>query len=159
MGVVGGAVVRLLALDPGGSSGWSVWAYDATTPLRHIEHGTIPGGKDGFIDWALRRRGEFDIVVSESFVLDGRTAQPDITPLRIETAIDMIFGQWGDGVPVIYQRNFMKNHAPDDLLKRLGLWWSGAGHDRDSARHALAWAKTTKHIPTLKWMYGRKENA
>lgn len=148
----------LLALDPGGTTGWSTWAYDALTPLRHIEHGMIPNGKDGFIEWALRRRGEFDEVVSESFVLDGRADSRaiDVTPLRIETAIDMIFGRWGDGVPVIYQRNVMKAHAPDQLLREKDLWWPGAGHDRDSARHAIAWAKTTRHMPTLRWLY-RKE--
>ena len=148
-------MTTLLALDPGGSTGWSTWYYDAVTPLRLLEYGTIPGGRDGFISWALGRRGGFDEVVAESFVLDGRTAQPDVTPLRIETAIDMIFGRWGDDVPVIYQRNFMKGHAPDDLLKRLGLWFKGKGHDRDSARHAIALQKRRKHIPTLKWAYGK----
>jgi hypothetical protein len=149
----------LLALDPGGTTGWSTWFYDATTPLRHIEHGMIPGGKDGFIDWALRRRGEFDEVVAESFALDGRTAQPDITPIRIETAIDLIFGRWGDGCPVYYQRNVMKAHAPDSLLKRLDLWWPGEGHDRDSGRHAIARQKTARHAPTLRWLGGSREAA
>lgn len=148
----------ILAIDPGVSTGWSFWVYDATTPLRHIEHGTIPNGKDGFIGWALQRRGEFDEVVAESFVLDGR-ADPraiDVTPLRIETAIDMTFGRWGDGVPVVYQRNVMKVHAPDQLLKDKGLWWKGAGHDRDSARHAIALMKTRRHAPTLRWLYGKE---
>lgn len=148
----------LLSLDPGGSTGWSFWTYDATTPLRHVDHGTITGGLGGFMRWwSDTLGGEPDMVVAEDFILDGRTARPDTTPLEILGALEMVCHQ--TGTPLARPRNFMKAHAPDDLLKRLGLWWSGAGHDRDSARHALAWAKTTKHAPTLRWMYGRKEAA
>lgn len=151
--------MRLLSLDPGGTTGYVVARYDAITPLTIIEHGQISNGKDGFIDWALRRRGEFDEVVSESFILDGRTVSPDVTPLRIETAIDMTFGPWGDGCPVIWQRNTQKAHADDLLLKRAGLWFKGQGHARDAARHAVALLKTRRHAPTLRFLYGRKEAA
>ena len=150
-------MTTLLSLDPGGSTGWSLWHYDATTPLRHLDHGTITGGLRGFLDWFDVPAGGPGEIVAEDFILDGRTARPDTTPLEILGALEALV--WASGTPLIRQRNFMKAHAPDGLLKRLDLWWPGAGHDRDSARHALALLKTRKHAPTLKWMYGRKEEA
>lgn len=152
-------MTMLLALDPGGTTGYAVVQYDAITPMTLIEHGQIASGKDGFIEWALGRRGDFDEVVSESFVIDGRTAFPDVTPLRIETAVDMTFGRWGDGCPVAWQRNVMKAHADDILLKRVGLWLKGEQHARDAVRHSIAYLKTRRHAPTLAWLYGRKEAA
>lgn len=143
----------LLALDPGGTTGWSTWHYDAVTPLTHVSHGMVPGGIRGFIDWFKRERVDlldWDVVVSETFVLDGRTASPDITPLKIEGALSVLTPDW------VGQRNVMKAHATDDLLKRSGLWWPGAGHDRDSARHALAWAKTHFHRPTIDHYWPRR---
>ena len=142
---------RLLALDPGQTTGWSLWEYDESTPLRHVSHGMQAGGLEGLIAWWRRCevRCEWDEVVCESFVLDGRTLYPDVTPLRIEGALTAL---WPEGVT--FQRNNMKAHATDAKLKELGLWWPGAGHDRDSARHALAYMKTAvRHIPTIKWAY------
>lgn len=156
-------MTTLLSLDPGVSTGWSTWRYDAVTPLRLVGYGTITGGLHGFIRWHEKRAHQFadgpdwNEVVAEDFVLDGRTARPDTTPLDILGALEYACHIYE--VPLIRQRNFMKNHAPDDLLKRLDLWWPGKGHDRDSARHALALLKTRKHAPTLRWMYGRKEAA
>ncbi|UOE45901.1 hypothetical protein [Agromyces larvae] len=140
----------LLALDPGGRTGWSLWRFDAITPITHLEHGTVEGGLDGFIAWWKVEGWQPDVVVSETFVLDGRTPKPDITPLKIEGALSVLFPGW------VGQRNVMKRHAPDAFLKEHGLWWPGKGHDRDSARHAIAWAKTNLHRPTLDAYWGRR---
>jgi hypothetical protein len=136
-------VVIILGLDPGESSGWSTWYYDAMTPPRPIAHGTITGGVVGFVDW-WGDGGAWDEVVSESFVLDGRTPFPNTMPLKIEGALAVL---WPD---TIFQRNTFKSHMPDQKIKDLGLWWPGAGHDRDSLRHVWALMKVRKHMPTLK---------
>ena len=140
----------LLALDPGRSTGWSVWEYGDTKPLTHLEHGTIAGGLEGFIDFAMGKHG-YDEVVAETFRLDGRTVKPDVTPLRIEGALTTLFPGW------VGQPNSHKVHAPDALLKRAGLWWPGKGHDRDSARHALAYMKLRRHLPTIERYWPRQE--
>ncbi|MBG6106624.1 hypothetical protein [Frigoribacterium sp. CG_9.8] len=142
------AARRLLALDPGETTGWSIWRYGDETPLTHVEHGMQAGGLRGFIQLMHERDGQFDEVVAESFILDGRTAFPNITPLRIEGALAAL---WHG--PVTLQRNVFKRHAPDALLKELGLWWKGPGHDRDSARHAIAYLLGKKHMPTLLSIY------
>lgn len=107
----------LLALDPGETTGWSLWYYDGVTALRAVEHGMQSGGTLGFIYLMHKLEGRFDEVVCESFILDGRTAAPNVTPLRIEGALTALW----DG-PTTLQRNVYKRHAPDDLLKRAGLW-------------------------------------
>lgn len=136
---------RLLALDPGGTTGWSLWEYDSITPLRPIEHGQIVGGVEGFIEW-WKDSGieyEFDEVVSESYRLDGRTPKPDVTPLRIEGALAVLWPE------VVYQPNTYKAIVTDERIKALGLWWPGQQHARDSLRHAWARMKHLKHMPTL----------
>jgi hypothetical protein len=147
-------MTRLLALDPGQSTGYSIWYYDAITPPRPIEHGTITGGVTGFARWwaaqvAASRAGvegrdyPWDEVVSESFVDDGRTRFPDITPVRIEGALAVV---WPD---TSFQPNGMKSALRDEKIKALGLWWPGEGHAIDSMRHAFAYLKGRGHRPTL----------
>lgn len=142
---------RILAVDPGGTTGWSLWLMREAAPIEHVEHGMIPGGVDGFITWATESGfvGHYaewpDLtVVSETFVLDGRTRKPDITPLKIEGALSVLFPGW------VGQRNVAKAAAPDAFLKKHDLWWKGQGHDRDSARHAIYYAKSVRHLPTIR---------
>lgn len=135
----------ILGLDPGGTTGWSLWQYDALTPPRPIEHGQVSGGLDGFLEWwegddMGYRSME---VVSESFRLDGRTPKPDVTPLRIEGALRVLRPD------VIYQPNTMKMHLTDDRIKALGLWWKGEPHAIDSMRHVWALMRARRHMPTL----------
>lgn len=146
-------MTRLLALDPGGTTGWSLWEYGPLQPLTHLDHGQIGGGLRGFGAFVRARAAALavDEVVSESFVDDGRTDTPDVTPLRIEGVIDFAWG--AHGTPVAFQRNFAKGHAPDEVLKRLGWWWTGQQHARDSARHAIALLKNSGHRPTQRMIW------
>jgi hypothetical protein len=139
----------LLALDPGGTTGWSRWEYDVDTPLALLAHGQISGGLPGFRAWvrAVAQGWELHEVVSESFVDDGRTESPDVQALRIEGAIDM---SWGGRIPVFFQRNVAKSAAPDALLKRLDVYFVGQPHACDSARHAIAYMKARDHRPTVR---------
>lgn len=134
----------LLALDPGGCTGWSLWLYGDQSPLEHVDHGQIPGGVDGFVSWWRQSGISWDEVVSESFVLDGRTPNPDITPLRIEGALAVL---WRQGVH--YQRNTAKMHLTNDQAKEFGVYWPGQQHAIDSARHAFARMKAIRHMPSL----------
>lgn len=147
----------VLSLDPGETTGWSLWEHDALTPLRLIEYGMIPGGLQGVLKWwaesfpAQRFRTYGGELVAEDFVLDGRTLIPNTTPLEILGALEVLWPGY------TRQRNVMKAHVPDAMLKHLGLWWKGAGHDRDSARHAIAYMKVKRHAPTLRWISGRSD--
>jgi len=143
-------MTRLLALDPGGTSGWSTWLYSPLTPLEPIDHGQIEGGLEGFLQWwdvETMIRRPWDEMVAETFVLDGRTVKPDTTPLLIEGALHVLFPGW------VGQRNVMKAQADDLLLKRADYWWPGEQRARDSASHAIALMKTRRHLPTIKMLW------
>lgn len=145
-------VERLLTYDPGETTGWSFWLMDWDLPLQHVEHGMQKGGIHGFVEAfpEHQRRFKPTRIVSESFVLDGRTASPNVEPLRVEGALAALAT-----VPYVLQRNTYKRHAPDELLEHHGFLWPGAGHDRDAARHAIAHAFTVGHPPTIEWVLGR----
>lgn len=118
-------------------------------PLNFIDGGQIPNGVAGFVDWVSSvAPAGFNgnvTIVSESFVLDGRTKFPDLTPVRIEGALTALLG---DGV-VHYQRNTYKGRVGDDKLKELGFWIPGQRHQMDARLHALAYLKTQGHLPTV----------
>lgn len=135
----------ILGLDPGESTGWSIWGYDETHAPGHLDHGIIEGGLKGFIRWwhLSKWTGVPSEVVCESFRLDGRTDFPNVTPLRIEGALAVLWPE------THFQPNTMKLHLSDRKMKELGLWWPGPGHDRDSMRHVFAYLKVRRHRPTL----------
>jgi hypothetical protein len=140
---------KLIAFDPGKTTGVSIWEYGTIAPPRNIGYGQIEGGIEGFLEYFYPDKmfPNFDVIVCESFVLDGRTPNPDLTPLHIEGAL--LAHQHRTGVQLRFQRNNFKKHVPDERLKGLGLWWAGKPHAMDSARHALAYMKVSKHLPTL----------
>lgn len=143
--------MKLLALDPGGTTGVAWFTLTDERPLELLEAGQWHGGLEGFIAaWSNIQAP--DLVVAESFVLDGRTQKPDVTPLRIEGALRVLAP-----CQVVLQRNVYKSHAPDELLKRAGLWQKGKPHANDAIRHAIAWAKTKGHRPTMEWLWPMPE--
>ena len=140
----------LLAVDPGKTTGASLWKYSDTEPLECTWHGQIEDGLQGLIKF-IKETKTPDVVVSEQFVLDGRTPNPDVTPLHIEGALMRHYES------VWFQRNNFKKHASNDMLKAHDLYWKGEPHAMDSARHALAFMKVKKHMPTLKKYFSDNE--
>lgn len=149
----------LLALDPGGTTGFSLWQYGATEPLSHVTHGMVANGLHGWLHWWHTTYVELlvDEIVIEDFLLDGRTPKPDTTALEVIGAVEALASL--HGTPVLRQRNVLKAHCPDEKLKEWGFWWPGKGHDRDSARHALASLKIARHRPTLERYWPRSATA
>jgi hypothetical protein len=143
-------MATLLALDPGKTTGASLWKYSSDEPLECTWHDQIEGGTKGFIHYMFDH-AEPDIVVAEQFVLDGRTPNPDVTPLQIEGALMAYYEH------VIFQRNNFKKHVSNELLKEHDLYWKGEQHAMDSARHALAYMKINRHMPTLQKYFANEE--
>lgn len=140
----------LLAIDPGGTSGWALFTFSDAEPLTLVECGMVSGGLRGFKKWWLSSwpaqvyRTYQGILVVEDFLRDGRTVHPDLQALEIISGLRMVLDTF------ILQRNQEKGHAPDAFLKKWGLWQPGKGHDRDAIRHGFAWARTNRHMPTIK---------
>lgn len=147
-------MTTLLALDPGRTTGASLWKYSDTEPLECTWHGQIMYGVKGFILYMLDHVDP-DIVVAEQFVLDGRTPNPDVTPLKIEGAMMAHYDP--DFTLIAFQRNNFKKHVSNELLKAHDLYWKGEQHAMDSARHALAFMKVNKHMPTLQKYFSDNE--
>jgi len=156
----------VLAIDPGKVSGWSLWLFEQDRPLQRIEYGLVHGGLPGWTTWMEVRLWGLrpDVVVCEKFELDGRTVSPDLTPLLIEGGLFVAMSALGMQPPV-FQTTDYKAQVSDVILKRLGLFIERAqartdpailhtdGDDvNDSQRHALAWAQSIEHIPTVAMM-------
>lgn len=137
---------KILALDPGKTTGASLWSYTDEEPITNLWHRQITDGTQGFIKFITELETP-DIVVAEQFVLDGRTPYPDVTPLQIEGALLIYYNK--PETLIVFQQNNFKAHAKNDVLKAHDLYWKGEPHAMDSARHALAYMKTQRHIPTL----------
>ena len=93
----------LLAIDPGKTTGWSIWSFEKEKPLKLIELGQTEGGVDGYLSSWWDRNTWCEVIVSEQFVLDGRTPNPDITPLKIEGVLMAYVKQFGG--ELVFQRN------------------------------------------------------
>jgi hypothetical protein len=142
----------LLAIDPGKATGVSLWNYEPDAPFERINYWLVQNGSKGFRDWFREADFGVAVIVCESFKPDGRTKAPDLNPVRVETVLEVL---WGDDV--IFQPNTMKTNVPDALLKKHGLWVTGADVDwvdgrdvNDSQIHALAYAKSIHHVPTIR---------
>lgn len=57
--------MRTLGLDPGETTGWSLFLEE-----KRIAGGIITGGLDGFIEWAKTEMPEHDVLVVEAFVVE-----------------------------------------------------------------------------------------
>lgn len=153
----------ILALDPGESTGWSLWALDDDYPIQRLDYGLVKGGMEGLVTFMEVRLGAVrpDVIVCEKWnVNDGRRGDPT-EPLRIEGAMYAIASALG--LELVFQPTSMKDQCHDYVLQDNGLWispaeakldpailWVDARDVNDSQIHALAWAKTTaQHEPTL----------
>lgn len=155
----------LLAIDPGESTGWSLWAVPDDAPMMRLEYGLVHGGRAGFQAWSREHLAalRLDIIVCERFNphLGYGGAAKDYTPLYIEGQLDIISEALA--IEVIWQDTSMKDLCRDAVLKREGLYiqpaqakvdeailWQDARDVNDSMRHALAWAKAIDHDPTVR---------
>jgi hypothetical protein len=148
--------VRVLAIDPGGTSGLAYYATN-TVPAQDLDE--IPGGTEGFIKWWKGSEKFFraDVVICESFRLDGRTEKPDLTPVEIIGFLK------GTDYDVVFQTPAQaKSLITNDVLKRAGLYPKRGsvkgGHGVDALRHALYYlAVTVKHRETIELLFPKED--
>ena len=153
----------ILGLDPGQSTGWSLWELPPDLPVQRLEYGLIHGGLEGAAEWMENRLGLFrpTTIVCEKFNQnDGRVARADLTPLPIE---GLVYGaSRALGIDLVYQPTSAKDQVHDSLLREHGLYvenaeartnpdilWQDARDVNDSEIHVLAWVKLMEHEPTI----------
>ena len=163
------ATNRILAFDPAAETEVSHTGFavievtDEDLPPVVDQSGTIPGGYQGFMDWAHAcadyervwlpgKEDQFgtmyndafpDTVVCEKFVKYRLAADP--SPLLIEGVIRYL---WPN---VQLQRSNEKAIITDELLRKHGFW-SSEGHHKDAnaaIAHGLAYLVKSRHKGTL----------
>lgn len=145
---------RLLALDPGETTGWSIWdSHDNASRYEMHSCGQLPtwdkeaqAGTMFPIIPAVQGFAKFiegldiDQVIMEVYRVYEWKADShswsDVPTLRIIGVIETILHQ--HNIPYWFQTaQVAKNFATDDRLKEWGFYQRGQRHSRDSMRHAL----------------------
>ena len=167
----------LLTIDPGVNSGIALGWYDLVTPYRVVERWQVHDGLSGFIEWweATFRELWINEIVCESFSLrEENKFAPDVTPLRIEGALEALLSvhksHSGWRPSLTYQppsaKGGLTGYSPKaqagtkamrqrerfDFLDRFGMFKPGTENDdtHDAITHALVSLKRRKHAPTLR---------
>lgn len=134
--------MRLLSLDPGGTTGYAIIDY-FDNQVELLESGQISDGLTGFIaEW---RYLKYDVVVCESFTLRPSVKFPDLSPVYIIGALEVLSSQY----PIVYQPPSSKPLCTDTVLKRLGMYQVGKPHANDAIRHGIIYLRKQNHMPTL----------
>lgn len=158
---------RLLALDPGHTTGWSLFVDGKLVDSGQCD--TVinrRGQNEGDISWTAVNRLFFetrpDVVVCEDYrvyahKLDRHTNSQVLT-LRIIGALEYICflgypnkdGCTHDSVPITYQMAATaKGFCDDKKLKDWGFYDVAQRHSRDSIRHAVYYLLFDKELPKL----------
>lgn len=143
----------VLAMDPGGTTGIAMLRYTDETAPELIYLHQQEKGLAGFYDFFHGTQPNEQVtIVSESFTIREGVHGADVTPLRIEGAQ---YVYWGD--EVVYQDPAMKSMVKDEWLKSQNLWTPGKRHQMDALIHAFVYLRNEMHTPTLKSMSGDAE--
>lgn len=137
--------MRILSLDPGGTTGVAVFETDAINPPQLVLAEQVQDGLQGFIAWAKQNSNlDVDLVVCESFTLRIGVKFPDLSPVYIIGALEAIFS--GE---IVYQAPLQKPLCDDKRLKLGGIYQVGKPHANDAIRHGIIYLRNKRHLPTL----------
>lgn len=138
--------MRLLSLDPGGTTGYAIIEYDDSY-FRIEDSGQIPGALKGFLDYDsdVLEVQNFDLIVCESFTLREGIYGADLSPVYIIGALEALY----QSTKIVYQEPKIKPLCDDERLKKMGYHKRGTPHRNDAVRHGLIYLRNNKHKPTL----------
>lgn len=174
--------VSVIAIDPGGTTGWSLMVLPPEalsdpsekilTNIEIHQHGEVStylgrNGVDGeaiCVDdiWAMLKCWPDSAIVIEDFILRQLRKDSDLlSPVRVTAALSYLIWKdrrvWHKQSPAD-----AKNVATDDRLRRWGLYSSDGGlqHARDADRHAILFLRKAKEDARIRaevwpWLYGK----
>lgn len=121
--------MKVLAVDPGGTTGWAT--YDDGT----VQRGQFPGGIDG-IDTLMIMALTSDVVVIEKYTIGGRTVKFSRQTDALEITGALKWYARRSGIEVVMQQPAeAKRLFTDERLRAHGWWAVGEEHARDALRH------------------------
>lgn len=166
-------MTRLLAIDPGMTTG-VVWGhYDQTSPFLRVGFAEVPGGMVGLDEWLIDLfEGRFawpDVVVSERFKprpMARSYRLDELEPLRIEGYLWSLFDRRDNSL--VFRDPETRGSGRDGVrgmervLKLHNLWLRpsdipnhGDANDANAAQmHALAYLRSIGHLPTIHAFFG-----
>lgn len=141
-------MMRILAVDPGGTTGWAVWEDGK------VRYGQLPGGTlavKPLVDWIadtyLMGRQVSSAVIIERYTIGERTVKFSRQSDALEITGVMKYEAARHGIrsklqlPVDAKRMFT-----DERLKAFGWWATGEEHARDALRHLGLYLAKTREI-------------
>lgn len=135
--------------DPGGTTGWVYAKVEKGQPFELVEAEQAQFTPRDLYSLCDRLRPEH--VVAESFAFRQGKQRPKV--VLISRDLLGVLNLWCDqhDVPLTLQRPAdAKPYATDAKLRALDLWFVGAEHARDAARHFIWWltfGPGFKHAP------------
>lgn len=156
-------MTKLIAIDPGMTSGVFVGEYDDLAPLLRTGYAQIPGGIKGFAAWFIANRiWLLDTIICEKFVplpMARSWKLDELEPIRIEGMLDAYNPVWQRSMAMVLRdgaTQAARKKNSDDLLRRNGWWLTGkdvglkdANDANAAAKHALAYMRSIGHMPTI----------
>lgn len=134
--------MRIVALDPGGTTGWATFHSDAEIRLQHFLCGQMGpedhhNELDAFLGMEQPATPEVYYIVCESFEYRNR-ARPGLDLSSCEyIGVMKRFCQERRINYTMQTAAMGKGFVKDDNIKRLGLWSPGNKHAMDAMRHLL----------------------
>lgn len=158
----------IAVFDPGMTTGVVLAEFSATTLPVIVAKYEVPGGlrEASKVIWSVALEGGFSHAVCEKFRMTPRVRTAEqVEPLRIEGAVDAIFGinvtwQYPDQMLLAgghHGSPSLSKTAADNVLRSMGLWTLPSevenhpdANDINSAmKHLVAYLRNIDHKPTL----------
>lgn len=141
--------MEILALDPGGTTGWAYWTDDDPDRESEWERGQLSDRPHHTALWELLCTVQPDVLIYERFQYQRRELDKGVS--LVLDSVEYIgvcklwihTGRLVDTKLVEQTPAQAKNLWSDEKVKALGLWIPGQSHAMDATRHLLYYRVVT----------------
>lgn len=135
--------MHVLALDPGGTTGWALFRNE-----EFISGGVIPNGLTGFLAWTSLAMPDHTHLVIEDFVVEpgfvGRAEASEIIGAAIALSPAGAYRQLRSQKATLVRGTETERF---NWLRKRGF--GGMTHELDAITHALIFLRRSGHLPTV----------
>jgi hypothetical protein len=149
----------ILALDPGGTTGWALVQQDEFAELYNV--GQIGPGDHHKVLWNMisklnAQHVDFRLVCESFEFRQGKQRAGIVLVSKEYIGICKLFGQCFPETPVVFQTaSQAKAFVTDEKIKALDLWSPGNKHAMDAMRHLITYQvqRMRRHDIIQKWRH------
>ena len=144
--------MRILGLDPGETTGWSLFLEE-----KRIDGGTITGGLLGLIEWAKAEMPDHDVLVVEAFVVE-----PSFVGTPVAAEILGVAFALSPAEKKLRQLRSQKATVVAGSEAQRNAWLRSIGfdfiiHEMDATVHVLVYLKRIRHKAAYLLYWGAKK--